>query len=65
MNISNNNNEYYLKNILYALNNFISWISLKYSKFLESDKKYHYKTIHKNIYYGAIKMFKNMLIMIY
>lgn len=40
-------NEYYLKNILYVLNNFVSWKSLKYSKFLESDKEYHYKTIHK------------------
>ena len=40
-------NEYYLKNILYVLNNFVSLKSLKYSKFLQSDKEYHYKTIHK------------------
>ena len=41
------NNEYYLNNILYVLNNFVSWKSLKYSKLLLSDKEYHYKTIHK------------------
>ena len=54
-------NEYYLKNILYVLNNFISWKSLQYSKLIESDKEYHYKTIHKkhilwsnaNVYYYA------------
>lgn len=40
-------NEYYLKNIIYMLNNFVSWKSLQYSKFIESNKKYHYKTIHK------------------
>jgi hypothetical protein len=54
-------NEYYLKNILFVLNNFVSWNSLQYSKFLKSNKKYHYKTIHKkhilwckyNVYYYA------------
>ena len=40
-------NEYYLKNILFVLNNFVSWKSLKYSKFIESTSEYHYKTIHK------------------
>jgi len=40
-------NEYYLKNILFVLNNFVSWTSLKYSKFIDSTSKYHYKTIHK------------------
>lgn len=40
-------NEYYLKNILYVLNNFVSWSSLQYSNLIESNNKYHYKTIHK------------------
>jgi hypothetical protein len=40
-------NHYYLKNIIYVLNDFVSWKSLKYSKFIESTSSYHYKSIHK------------------
>lgn len=40
-------NHYYLKNIIYVLNDFVSWKSLKYSKFIESTSIYHYKSIHK------------------
>ena len=34
-------------NIIYVLNDFISWKSLKYSKFIESTSTCHYKSIHK------------------
>jgi hypothetical protein len=56
-------NEYYLENILLVLNNFVSWKALKYSNTIKSNKEYHYKTIHKNIFYGAIIIFIIMLIM--
>jgi hypothetical protein len=40
-------NQYYLLNIMYMLNDFVSWKSLKYSIHLKSNSIYHYKTIHK------------------
>jgi hypothetical protein len=52
-------NEYYLINILSLLNINVSWKSLQYSKLINSNSKYHYKTIQKkhhiwakcNVYY--------------
>jgi hypothetical protein len=54
-------NEYYLINILSLLNINVSWKSLQYSKLINSNSKYHYKTIQKkhhiwakcNVYYYA------------
>ena len=42
-----------------VLNNFVSWKSLKYSNTIKSNKEYHYKTIHKNIFFGVIIMLSN------
>ena len=40
-------NEYYLTNIISILTDFVKWSSLKISKHIISNKKYHYKTIQK------------------
>lgn len=39
--------EYYLRNILDILTDFVKWSSLKKSKYIKSDYEYHYKTIAK------------------
>ena len=40
-------NKYYLTNIISILTDFVKWSSLKISKHIISNKKYHYKTIQK------------------
>ena len=40
-------NKYYLINILSILNINVSWKSLQYSKLIDFNSKYHYKTIQQ------------------